>query len=242
MSDRRGMSAPALLRRGMCAFGIAALATIFLLAGAITSAIAATGHGNGAGGDSAASDSTGAAGKDTAKPSSDSGNPAAPFQMSSSKGPVNIKSDALDLDYNNKIVTFRGHVTATQSDEQLTSDNLKVLYGNDFHDIKQAFADGNVRMSQADKWVTGDHAVLDQTAHTVIVTGNPVVHQGDDEVAGAKIVVHLDSGKSEVQSAKGMPVTATFFPKTNQPQNNKSAAAASAAAATPAPASPVSAN
>ncbi len=238
-----GRAAPHAMRYRMRRFRLSALAAMVIIAAAVSRASAATSTSAKGGETASATDSTGAAGdtKGAANSATDSGNPASAFQLSTSKGPTNIKSDSLDLDYKNKIVTFRGHVFATQNDEQLTTDNLKVLYGQDFHDIKQAFADGNVRMSQADKWVTGDHAVLDETAHTVVVTGNPVVHQGDDEVAGAKIIVHLDTGKSEVQSAKGVPVTATFFPKTNQPQT-KSTPAASAASSTPAAASAVGTN
>ncbi len=46
---------------------------------------------------------------------------------------------------------------------------------------------GNVRMSQGTRWATGDHAVLDKTRHTVEITGNPVVHDGKDQVAGRKL-------------------------------------------------------
>ncbi|HZO81468.1 MAG TPA: LptA/OstA family protein [Candidatus Binataceae bacterium] len=149
------------------------------------------------------------------------GNPFSALQLSSGHGPIDIKSDTLELDYKGNSVTFRGHVRAVQADAVLTSDSLKVLYGKDFHEVKEMFADGNVRMSQGTRWATGDHAVLDQTAHTVVLTGNPVVHDGEDQVAGTRITVHLDSGKSEVQGAR-----AVLFPKQQQTRDNKGAPAA----------------
>ena len=104
----------------------------------------------------------------------------------------------------------------------LTSDTLTVTYGKDFHEVKQMLAEGNVRMSQGARWATGDHAVLDQARHTVILTGSPVVHDGEDQVTGSKITVHLDTGKSEVEGAR-----AVFFPKDQQTHDNKTTVAKS---------------
>jgi len=155
----------------------------------------------------------------------DSTGPDSPFsslQFSGSKGPINIKSDALNLDYKGNVVTFRGHVHANQGDATLTSDMLTVAYGKDFHEVKQMLAEGNVRMSQGARWATGDHAILDQARHTVILTGSPVVHDGEDQVTGSKITVHLDTGKSEVEGAR-----AVFFPKDQQTRDNKTTVAKS---------------
>jgi len=73
-------------------------------------------------------------------------------------------------------------------------------------------ADGNVRISQGTRWATGDHAILDQTKHTVTLTGSPVVHDGEDQIAGTKITVHLDTNQSDVENAR-----AVIFPKQAKP-------------------------
>jgi lipopolysaccharide transport protein LptA len=129
-------------------------------------------------------------------------------EFGANHGPIDIKSDTMALDYNGKAVMFTGHVRAIQAGGQLTSDKLKVAYGDNFHDVKQMFADGNVRISQGNRWETSDHAVLDQTKHTVVLTGSPVVHQGPDQITGKRITVHLDSGQSVVEGAR-----AVIFPK-----------------------------
>lgn len=144
--------------------------------------------------------------------------PFSALQLSSGHGPIDIKSDKLELDYKNDSVLFSGHVRAIQAGATLTSDSLKVLYGKNFHQVKKMFANGNVRMSQGTRWATGEHAVLDQAAHTVTLTGNPVVHNGPDQVTGSRIIVHLDSGKSEVMGAR-----AVLFPKQGQTRDNKGA-------------------
>ncbi len=166
--------------------------------------------------------------KDTAtdskndKDSKDSDSPFSSMQFSGNKGPVDIKSDTLDLDYKGNVVTFRGHVHAVQADATLTSDTLTVTYGKDFHEVQKMVANDNVRMSQGTRWATGDHAVLDQAKHTVTLTGSPVVHDGEDQVTGSKITVHLDTGKSEVEGAR-----AVFFPKDNKTRDNKTTVAKS---------------
>jgi len=87
-----------------------------------------------------------------------------------------------------------------------------VNYGQDLHDVKEMIADGNVRISQGTRWATGDHAILDQTKHTVTLTGSPVVHDGEDQIAGTKITVHLDTNQSDVENAR-----AVIFPKQAKP-------------------------
>lgn len=162
-----------------------------------------------------------AAGGATAGTNGDSAQPNDPFaalQLSKGHGPIDIKSDTLNLDYKNNTVVFTGHVRAVQAGAMLTSDSLKVLYGKDFHQVKMMYANGNVRMSQGTRWATGEHAVLDQAAHTVTLTGNPVVHDGSDQVTGTRIIVHLDTGKSEVMGAR-----AVLFPKQQQTRDNKGA-------------------
>jgi lipopolysaccharide export system protein LptA len=143
--------------------------------------------------------------------------PFSAFTMGSGRGPINISSDSLSLDYKGKTVLFSGHVNAVQANggQQLTCNRLKVVYGKDFNDLKEMIADGNVRMSQGTRWVTGDHAVMNQARQTVILTGSPVVHDGTDQITGSKITVHLDTGKSVVENAR-----AVIFPKQTQTTDN----------------------
>jgi lipopolysaccharide export system protein LptA len=133
-----------------------------------------------------------------------------PFGMlkfSANNGPIQIKADSLSLDYKNNLVEFDGGVHATQSGTILTSKSLKVIYGAKFGDIKQVIALGDVKMTQGGRWATGQQAVLDEQKHTVEMTGQPVIHDGPDSVAGKRIIIYLDSEKSFVDQA-----TAVIFP------------------------------
>lgn len=132
------------------------------------------------------------------------------LQFSNNKSPINITSDTMALDYKGNSVLFTGHVNAVQATGHLTSDRLRVNYGQGFKDVKEMIADGNVRISQDTRWATGDHAVLDQTKHTVVLTGSPVVHDGTDQITGRRITVYLDTGKSVVEGA-----SAVIFPNSS---------------------------
>jgi lipopolysaccharide transport protein LptA len=133
----------------------------------------------------------------------------------SQKGPIDINSDTGTLDYQNKFFLYTGHVHAVQAGGDLTCDKLRVQYGQDFNDVKMLYADGNVRMSQGTRWITSDHAVLDQTKHILTFTGNPVVHDGQDQITGSIISVDLVSGKSNVENPRMV-----IFPRDSKNPDN----------------------
>lgn len=127
---------------------------------------------------------------------------------SPSNGPIKIRSDSLSVDYKKNSALWRGHVHAVRADGELTSDTLQVFYGKDFHELQQMIASGNVRISRGTQWSLSDHAVLNEASQTVVLTGNPVVHDGNDQITGNKITVYLKTGESVVEGAK-----AVFFPR-----------------------------
>ncbi len=172
---------------------------------------------SGAGTDQASAKAGGTADSDSA-----AGDKGAFPGLTSSKGPINIQSDTLSLDYKGKAVLFSGHVRAAQSGSQLTSDMLHVNYEQNFKDVKDMTADGNVRILQGGRWATSDHAVLNQKIHTVVMTGSPVVHDGPDQIAGERITVYLDTGKSVVEHAHAL-----IFPRQSQTPDNGASGAAS---------------
>jgi lipopolysaccharide transport protein LptA len=118
----------------------------------------------------------------------------------------------MSFDQNKRTVRWIGGVHVVNGNSQVTSDSLLMKYGENFHDVKEMIADGNVRISQGTRWATGDHAVVDQTKHTVTLTGSPVVHDGEDQITGTKITVHLDTNQSDVENAR-----AVIYPKKNKP-------------------------
>ena len=180
--------------------------------GAATLAAGGSGHSHRAKPESKADAATNASGGENASPFGS-------FGGTANRGPVNIQSDSLSLDYKQTTTTFIGHVHATQADGVLTSDKLIVKHGKDFNDVQTMTAIGDVRISQGLRWCTSDQAVMNQAAHTVVLTGSPVCHDANDQIAGTKITVHLDSGKSEVEGVKAL-----IFPRQSKTSDNEASA------------------
>jgi lipopolysaccharide export system protein LptA len=144
------------------------------------------------------------------------GGPFTGLQLNNSKSPIDINSESMSLDYKNHSVLWTGHVHANQANAQMTSDKLQVNYNDkDMKDMKDIVAMGNVRISQGTRWATGDHGVMDQTKHTIVLTGSPVVHDGNDQITGSKITVYLDTGRSVVEGAH-----AVIFPHQGDEADN----------------------
>jgi lipopolysaccharide transport protein LptA len=145
--------------------------------------------------------------------------------------PIKITGDTFSFHNNERYVVWSGHVRVNNATSQVTSNTVRLNFGKDLNDIQEILADGNVRISQGTRWATGDHAVLNQTKHTVTLTGSPVVHDGQDQIAGTKITVHLDTNQSDVENAR-----AIIFPHQNKPSEDGSGGEhndAHAGAATP---------
>ncbi len=141
--------------------------------------------------------------------------PFAGMGFSKQKGPTNIASDTMTLDDRSKFLLYSGHVHAVQAGGDLTTDALKLQYGQNFNDIRMIYADGNVRMSQGTRWITSDHAVLDQSKHILTFHGDPVVHDGEDQITGSLITVDLVTGKSTVQNPR-----VVIFPRDSKNPDN----------------------
>jgi len=80
-------------------------------------------------------------------------------------------------------------------------------------------ANGDVRISQGTRWCTGDHAVMNQGTHTVVLTGSPVCHDVKDQITGTKITVYMQTGLSVVEGAK-----AVIFPRQSKTRDNEATA------------------
>jgi len=135
-----------------------------------------------------------------------------------SKKPITITSDQLEYEYKDGIIVYRGDVQAEQGDVKLRSNELRITLvkeqGKDkakppegMDDasagrLQTVVASGNVRIDQGARWAVGGRATFDQTNRTLILTENPVLHDGPNEVAGDRVVVYLDQDRSIVEGGR----------------------------------------
>jgi lipopolysaccharide export system protein LptA len=133
--------------------------------------------------------------------------------------PVKIESNSLEVRDKQREATFAGGVTLTQGETVLKCKTLVVFYedtamasggkkgapaqgapqaqkagGTSGQQIKRAEARGDVLVTQKDQTASGDHAVYDLKANTIVMTGNVVLTQGPQVLRGGKMVVELATG------------------------------------------------
>jgi len=156
----------------------------------------------------------------------------------SGKDPIKIDADRLDVfDRENKAV-FAGNVVAVQGDSTIRCSTMTVTYkrgkdtsGKDAkgtgkdegaeaaaprnpaeNGIQKVDCAGPVTVVQKDQVATGDHAVFDQDAKRIVLTGNVVLSQCQNVTRGQRLVYDMNSGRANMDPVAGGRVSALFVP------------------------------
>ncbi len=175
-------------------------------------------------------------------------------KLGDSKEPITVTSDSLEYDYRGNVVQYRGTVEVTQGNLKIASDLLTITLEDakragpaagapddtpperpaaapasrskkDAGRVREIVAAGNVRIDQGPRWAVGGRAVFDQTRRTLVLTENPVLHDGPNQVAGDRVVVFLDEDRSVVEGGQ-QRVKAVLYPD-QQPTGGQAGAAKS---------------
>jgi len=100
--------------------------------------------------------------------------------------------------------------------------------GNDNQKVREIVAEGSVRIDSGTRWATGGKATFDQTTRTLVLTVDPKLHDGENEVAGDRVVVYLDEDRSIVEGGRKR-VKAVLYPDKDSGLVPKTTASAPAA-------------
>ena len=132
-----------------------------------------------------------------------------------SKQPINIEAGKLDYFDKEQKLIYTGSVVATQGASRLKASVLTIFLasktalkgkepkgdaaaGGSANQVQHMDAAGPVTMVQKDQVGTGDNAVYDKAADTVVLSGNVVLTQGENVTKGDKLVYDLKSGHATV--------------------------------------------
>ncbi len=150
--------------------------------------------------------------------------PTALGTLGSSKEPIKIDADRLDVfDRDNRAV-FSGNVVVVQGESTMRCSSLVVSYerrgdpgrpavpGSDDSAIRQIDCAGPVTVVSRDQVATGDKAVFDRVANKVVMTGNVALSQCQNVTRGERLVYDLSTGVANVETAPGGRVRAMFVP------------------------------
>jgi lipopolysaccharide transport protein LptA len=139
--------------------------------------------------------------------------------------PIVIKSDSLEFDHQRKMVTFSGNVDAKRDDWNILCQKMVVYYGEKSKEssqkesmkIEKIVAKGDVRMSrQSGGLATAQEATYYWDEERVVLTGKPVVQQGDDFVEGTVVTLLLKESKSLVEGSGDTRVRAVISPRSEK--------------------------
>ena len=140
--------------------------------------------------------------------------------------PIVIKSKSLEINNNQKIVIFTGNVTAVKDAFDIECQKMFVHYETVPAEkeevggktkINRIVSLGQVRIKRSQGGEAfAEKAVYYQKADKIVLTGKPVVKQGNDFVEGDLITIFLKENRSVVESSQDNKVRAIIFPKSEK--------------------------
>ena len=167
---------------------------------------------------------------------------------SSSKAPVDITADQLEVQNAQCLTVWKGAAEALQDTSRLRANTLniynKVLGGRgsagaqNCGQLDRMEADGQVYYVTPNRVVKGDHAVYTAGDKTIVLTGDVVATQCQNVISGSRLVINTETGEatmvSEPSAHKGR-VRAVLYPnqQTDATSTNCPASAASPVKAPP---------
>ncbi|WP_193143088.1 MULTISPECIES: LptA/OstA family protein [unclassified Meridianimarinicoccus] len=125
------------------------------------------------------------------------------FRNADPDAPVEVTSDQLDLTRDAGTALFTGNVVAVQGDMRLSAQWVLVEYvvledGSLGSDIKTITARDDVLLVTPEEAAEGDEAIYTPLSNEVVMTGNVLLTQGANTVAGERLVVDLETGIGQV--------------------------------------------
>jgi lipopolysaccharide export system protein LptA len=141
-------------------------------------------------------------------------------------GAIVIKSQSLELDNQKRMVVFSGQVDAKREDMTINCDKMIVYYidqssekesGKTDVRIDKIVATGKVKISRPDGALAmSEKAVYYENDEKVVLTGGPVVKQGNDFVEGSRITLYLKEERSIVEGSEKEKVRAVLHPRSEK--------------------------
>ena len=141
-------------------------------------------------------------------------------------GAIVIKSQSLEVDNQKRIVVFSGQVDAKREDMTINCEKMIVYYmdqsaekesGKTDVRIDKIVATGKVKISRPDGALAmSEKAVYYENDEKVVLTGRPVVKQGNDFVEGSRITLYLKEKRSTVEGSEKEKVRAVLHPRSEK--------------------------
>lgn len=137
----------------------------------------------------------------------------------SSRDPIEIEADELEVQDREKTAVFRGNVRLVQGPTTLRASSITVYYNGRAtgtnQQISKVEARGPIRVTSKDQTARGDRATFLMTTQILTLSGNVILTKGGNELRGERLIVNLKTGESRVEapnSQSGGRVRGVFLP------------------------------
>lgn len=129
------------------------------------------------------------------------------------KAPVEVTADSLSVNQTDGTAVFTGNVLIVQAGMRLTAAQVDVTYGKtNKSKIDMLHASGGVTLVSPTEAAESKEADYDVTAGKVVMTGDVLLTQGKNVMAGQKLTVDLASGTGQMEGR----VRTVLQPETKQ--------------------------
>ena len=93
----------------------------------------------------------------------------------------------------------------------MKSDTLTATYNPEMKRLTEVVAEGNLEMTQGNRIATGTKAIFNSDDNSIVLTGNPVIRQGNSQVSGSRIILFINEERGVVEGGS-QRVKAVIFP------------------------------
>ncbi len=138
---------------------------------------------------------------------------------------VDIRSDRLEVDIEDRVAEFSGRVTARQGETTIEAGRIRVYYkegGKESMDaLERIEAHENVRIRFENGLAESPEAVYNMNSRVFVLIGEGSrVTSGKSQISGSRITLYQDDGRVIVESGSSGQVEAVFYPenKNAEPQ------------------------
>lgn len=155
----------------------------------------------------------------------------------SSKEPIKIDANKLDVFDKEGRAVFAGDVVAVQGDSTMKCTTMTVYYeqqnreggaqpaaapaagaqGPNESAIKKIDCAGPVTIVSRTQVATGDNATFDRGANKILLTGNAALSDGPNVTRGDRVVYDINTGVASIDTKPGSRVRALFVPGQGAP-------------------------
>ena len=125
---------------------------------------------------------------------------------------IYITSDRMELDQKKNTVIYMGNVVTERGDVTMKSETLTATYNPELKRLTGVVAEGNLEVTQGNRVATGAKAVFNSDNNSVVLTGDPVIRQGNSQVSGSRIILFINEDRGVVEGGN-QRVKAIIFPE-----------------------------